>query len=854
MRASFTVPPCLWFVAGASLAGAPAAQGFVERAAELGLVHEVITGFDRVGDSSTDDWAQRGLAVGDLDGDGDPDLVCCGGLLPNTVLRNDGGVFVDITAQAGIEVGEFDTSPCLADVDLDGDLDLYIGVCAGGGPEAGVGRLYRNDGQGNFEEISTLGAVAGRGNTLFAQWADLDLDGLLDLVLSEFYGTLNAVYRNNGDGTFRDWTVESGLDSLGGTHVTAVLDADDDGLLDVLVGNDYVVMDAVGLEGNASDLVFHGQSDGTWLDLTEGSAYDHMRGIMGLALGDVNYDGRLDVYKTDSDQNRMSINLGWPGGDPWLPDEQLTYGIAAAKVPWPDDPTTQGRAIGWGTVFMDFDFDLWLDLFVVNGMVPGLHTTNPFSPRYQRNFLYTGNGPAEGFTFTDATEDLGIFDEIDDRCCAAADPDQDGDVDLFVTPTVGPLRFYENQIDPQGQGWLMVRPVSRTSAPGAFGVKVSFTDSLGYPHVRQIGLDGNTAAQSENFAYFGLGHEPAVDLTVEFPSGIVLSLPGTAPDQVLSPEEPLLVEVSARTLPISVNPGAAGTSNRPTPLQPADLFAVTAYAHDAQGTPLDGGAAVSIDTPGLVAKTDVIHLGGNAFRRYFEPPTTAGEFRAEVSFDGWACRIRPRVIFYDPTDTSGSTAALRPESVRAGSADTFEVVVAPKAAGGVSLGAGDAVTIEVDSMAPLEGPTDLGDGRYQATFAAPATPGLHPVQVSVNGQPVDLGGLALEAGGELVLGSSTLEIHVPHINTSASPHQYKVKLISRDASGWRMGSNLAYDITAVPDAGTPDLIVRQLLPVQRDGDYPFIVEKPLTTPPTPVSGVLELRLDGILIKTWPYDF
>ena len=854
MNLRHSSPILLFVVLTASAEG----QGFVNRTNELSIVHEVATGFDGVGDTIIHDWIQRGMALGDIDGDGDVDVVACGGLLMNTVMRNDGGVFTDITATAGIEAGEYDTQPCLADYDRDGDLDLWIGTIdsgGSGGPTDPRGRMYRNDGTGAFEEVTTLAWTRGSGHSTFGMWSDVDYDGLVDLLVGEFYATENHFYRNNGDGTFTDRSVAVGLNTEGLTHVLCVLDSDQDGYMDVFVGNDHFVGKSASLPNNPGDIMVHSQAGETWIDVSLGSGFDHLRGIMGYALGDVNYDGLMDIYKSDVHSNRMTVNQGWPGGSAWLPEEQLLYGIAAEAVPDLDQPGKEGKAVGWGTVFMDFDFDLWLDLFLVNGQVAGSNPSGKFSPRYQHNFFWTGDGPGNGFHLTERTAEFGLYDEIDDRALAVADVDQDGDIDLFIQPTAGFMRYFENQVDPAGQGWLMVKPVSQTSAAGGFGVEVSFTDSLGYPHIRQIGQDGPTASQHENFAYFGLGNEPSVDLEVVFPSGVTLTLAGTTPNQVLTPIEPLMVEVNARTIPIGPNPGTPGLRNMPVASGPAELYAVTAYAHDQAGTPLDATAAVTIETTGLTALTGVLSLGGNVFRRYFEAPATPGAYRTEVSFDGWVCKIRPRVHFYDPLDVSGTSALVIPEAVRAASADTFTVIIAPKDANGISLGPGDTVSVQISGLTPLTATTGLGDGRYHTTFGAPATPGLHPITVTVNGQPA-ASGLQIEAGGAAVNSMTDVHQEKPFADLSAAPHQMKIQLTPRDENGFRLGPAELITVLPVAGAGTPTITWRDdLFPSgQRDGDYPIILEKPITDPPTQVVGTLQIFFGPTLQATLPYAF
>ncbi|MEM7310729.1 MAG: FG-GAP-like repeat-containing protein [Planctomycetota bacterium] len=838
---------------------APAAQiqgSFVERAAELGLDHLHVTGLDEIGISVAHDTLQSGVSLGDLDGDGDLDVVACGGVGTNSVFLNEGGTFVKAVDALGLEVGELDRVAALADFDGDGDLDVFLGALEGGaGPLPGRSRMYRNDGAAGFTEVTTLASTRGAGHSLFAQWADLDLDGLLDLYVSEFHGTRNLFYRNNGDGSFSELGAATGLDYGGATHVTAVVDADGDGLPDVFVANDYVVSQWTGLPLNIGDAHLHAQPDGTYVDVSAGSGYDHERGIMGLAAGDVDYDGDFDIYKSDVEENWLMVNEGWPGSGVAWSEQQTFYGVENDLVPDPTSPVETGRSVGWSTFFFNADFDPWIDLFLVNGRVAGVNASQQFSPANQPNYLFHSDGPAAQFTFTDRSVEAGFTEGIDDRGAAYGDVDRDGDLDLFVSPAYGALRYYDNQIERDGQGTLSVLPVCNTSAPGGFGVIARYTDSLGYPHLRLIGGDGPTASQHENRAFFALGDQPAIDLEVEFPSGVTLSFPQAPADSEVIAVEPELIRISARTLPIAPNPGVAGTRNQPTGTGPAGLYIVTAFAHDATGTPLGADAAVTIETPGLTALGGVIHIQGNEFRRYFTAPGAPGDFRTEVAFDGWTVGIRPRVRFFDPTDRTGTEIDVVPEAVRAASADEFTVIVAPKDANGVSLGSGDTVAIQIAGLAPLSGTADLGDGRYSATFPAPATPGVYPIDVAIHGAL--LSGLAeIEAGGIAVKSSSLLYQEKPYDFHSSAPHQLKLALTPRDATQLRLGPKAELVLTAQPDVGTPPVVVETgFFPEgQRDGQFVYVLSKPVGTPEGDATGRLQLLVDGVDLGFFPYVF
>ena len=348
-RMTRILPTFVLPLAGAILVNAAAAapqDAFVERALELGVVHHSLAGFDRIGGmvDGVWDYAQTGVGIGDLDGDGDQDLVLAGGLLPNTVLRNDGTTFTDVTHLTDFRRNELDRCVALGDYDDDGDLDVYLGSLRGGHfALEGRSRLYRNEGGFSFTDVTDLAGVSGRGHSLFAQFFDVDRDGLLDLYVGEFHVTQNAFYLNNGDGTFRDAGTDYGVDFPGSAHATSFLDSDGDGELDLFIGNDYLVGAIVGAPANFADVQLSAPPGGSpFVNVGSGSGMDVARGIMGFAWGTPTTTATWTCTRPTSAPTTCSSTTAGP--PPAAPGPRPSMPTASSPATAPGPTTRPPRA------------------------------------------------------------------------------------------------------------------------------------------------------------------------------------------------------------------------------------------------------------------------------------------------------------------------------------------------------------------------------------------------------------------------------------------------------------------------------------------------------------------------------
>jgi len=444
----------------------------------------------------------NGVAVADYDLDGDLDVYFVARQqfadadpgTWNRFFRNEGnGNFSDITLESGIVTPPSVIEPNMmgskfgaawGDYNNDGLPDIYL-------TNLGINRLYRNQGDGTFTDVTAATGVSGNGVSSYssALWWDYDIDGDLDLYVSAWQGQ-NIMYENNGDGTFLNVTDASGLGDTKATWTSTLIDANNDGLMDLYVINDFRARNKLYI--NLGNKQF--QEDALAFGL-----HDNGDG-MGVDVADYNNDGFFDIYVTNitnvafyEETNPLFTNTG-AGGFVNLADQ-----MEVAEAGW-----------GWGTEFFDCDHDGDLDLYVVNGFDfnGGEADTS--------NFFFDNAADFDSLYFVDKSLQTGSGGGADARGLAVFDYDNDGDLDLLVSNVKQKPYLYENQT--ATQNWLKIQlegTVSNRSAIGAIVKVVANGQSF---HEQHDGV--NFLGQSLQPLHFGLGDaQIAEEIVIRWPSG-----------------------------------------------------------------------------------------------------------------------------------------------------------------------------------------------------------------------------------------------------------------------------------------------------------------------------------------------
>ena len=474
---------------------------FVEAAAQTGLDFVHFNGMS--GEMYFPEIMGQGGALLDYDDDGDLDAYFVQGAKLGAgkppekpggrLYRNDSLHFADVTEQSGIDARDYGMGAAAGDIDNDGFVDLYL-------TNYGANRMYRNNGDGTFTDVTGRTGTGDPRWSVSASFFDLDRDGWLDLYVAnyvdysveknpkcfaassrrdycgpaDFPPLPHSLYRNRGDGTFEDVSARAGIARQPGPGLGVIaFDADRDGWTDVYVAND-----------GAPSFLWMNQKNGTFRDdaLLAGAAVNR-RGQpeagMGVDAGDFDADGDEDVFITHltGETNTLYVN----DGTGMFEDRSTETGAALGSLPF----------TSFGTSWIDYDKDGWLDLFITSGAVRiqeagGLSQTDQLYRNVQGRLeevpgVFTAPGVGRGAAFGDV--------------------DNDGDTDILVFYNHGPARLLLNRA---GDG----RPWTGVSLDGPPGARVEVLRPGAPALWRRSHTDGSYASASDPRVIVGLGDRP----------------------------------------------------------------------------------------------------------------------------------------------------------------------------------------------------------------------------------------------------------------------------------------------------------------------------------------------------------
>lgn len=546
----------LGIVAVFSLVHAAAAQIRFEQVAEkAGL--KFVTQNSPTPNKNQVETMVAGVALLDYDGDGYLDIYLVNGAaIPslkkespafwNRLYRNNhDGTFTDVTQRAGVAGAGYGMGVAVGDYDNDGRPDLFLANVT-------ENQLFHNNGDGTFSEVTAKAGVRGArldGKKMWsvgAGWFDYNNDGFLDLFVVNYckwevdkdpycslkagvraychpkhYAPLyNTLYRNNGNGTFTDVSQQTGIaGKLGKGMSVSFADFDGDGFLDAFVAND-----------TTQNFLFHNLAGKKFEEVgvlagvgfaPDGAALSGM----GSDFRDINNDGLPDIWHTAVEHESFPLYVNRKNGE--FVNLTSSSGLQSTV-----------RMSGWGNGIFDFDNDGWKDLFVaranvmdnISELIPTQHYPEPNSV-----FRNLGGGRFEEVS---AIAGPDFQQEAPHRGVAFGDLDNDGRIDVVVTALGAPVKVFHNA-SPGTNHWILLKLVGQKSNRMGIGAQIHIATPDGASQWNEATTAVGYASSSDSRVHFGLGANARIkDLEIRWPSGIKQVLHNVEVDRIVTLEEP----------------------------------------------------------------------------------------------------------------------------------------------------------------------------------------------------------------------------------------------------------------------------------------------------------------------------
>src|SRR6266511_1800507 len=530
-----------------------------------------------------------GVAAGDIDNDGLPDLFFSGNMVSSRLYRNKGTMqFDDITERAGVKTNRWCTGATMVDINNDGYLDIYVSVSGPGAGSNGADRanlLFINNGDHTFIEAARQYGIADTGFTTHAVFLDYNGDGFLDLFLlnnspqdfargaadahplgvrSESSEGWNTLYRNNGNGTFTDVSREAGiLRQIGYGLGVVVADVNRDGRPDIYVSNDVTPNDAL----------YINSGQGTFIDRAAASLKHTSVAGMGVDIADFKNDGWPDIMQMDmlpaaaEQRKRMSGYLTYARrmqqrsrgfrDDYDANALQLSNGVTpSGDVVFSEIANLAGTPTtdwSWSALLADFDNDGRKDIFVTNGypkapndldyqaaVFTASRNNNEAAARDQLralrsyrvpNYLFRNNGD---LTFSDVSKQWGMNEPGYSYGAAYVDLNNDGRLDLVVNNIDSPASIYENAQRDSLAHYLTVVLEGESPNRRGLGTSLTLTADRRRQYLYHSPYRGFMSTMDDR-EHFGLGGASRVDsLVVTWPDGRTQVLTDLGGDRIVT--------------------------------------------------------------------------------------------------------------------------------------------------------------------------------------------------------------------------------------------------------------------------------------------------------------------------------